>query len=569
MNHQYIVTAVDTTGIQPYIFGSNRLRENVGASELVRLATGQWALEAVMKVAGQHHNVKDARHGEFNDAFKIETEERAEAAEVIYAGGGNIVIIFRAADSAKKFAYQLTRRALDDAPGLSLVVAHSHFLWDHEQQTGDRACGRVVDELIGLKLAAQRAGRLPSSPLLGLGVTAACESTGLVATQTNEGRYHDVRLKLRGREPTRLISRETRAKLVASDEANQWLRSEAMFAPELSGWFDFPSDIDDLGRLKGEESYVAVMHADGNNIGQRIQAISNQFPEPKDNRPYIDAMRRFSQGLNMARVEALRFTVRRLTRSLRYAQETQQELVASVLPIKYDENRKRYLLPFRPLVSGGDDVTFLCNGQLGVTLAAIYLEAFERATIEHLGEELRACAGVAIVKMHYPFARAYQLSEELVLKAKRFGKLRKASALDWHFATGGLSGSLEQIRYREYTVGERSLEKSLLLRPLLLHAKGDELESRVWLDRVEKLTLTFKDDQEWAQKRNKVKALREALREGGARVKQFCLSYGIKSLPALVAGQEDEYRQTGWQGNRCVYFDAIELMDHYVSLEER
>lgn len=566
MNHQFVVTAVDTTGIQPYIFGSNRLRENVGASELVRLATGQWALEAVMKVAGEHHNVKDARLGKFKDEgeFKIETDERAEAAEVIYAGGGNIVIIFRSADCAKEFAYQLTRQALDDAPGLSLVVAHSHFLWDHERETGDRACGRVVDELIRLKLAARKAGRLPSSPLLGLGVTAACESTGLVAVQTNEGKYRGAKLKLREREPTRLISRETRAKMAASEWANQWLRSEAMFAPELAGWFDFPSDIDDLGRLKGEESYVAVMHADGNGIGQRIQAISDKFPEPKDNRRYIDEMRRFSQGLNRAGVAALRHTVGRLTRSLHYAQETGQELVASVLPMKQNADGKP-LLPFRPLVFGGDDVTFLCNGQLGVTLAAIYLEAFERETERQLNEKMRACAGIAIVKMHYPFARAYQLSEELMRKAKWFGKPRKASALDWHFATGGLSGNLDEIRRREYTVGE----KSLLLRPLLLSAGRDELESSIWLERVEKLTLTFKDDPQWAQKRNKVKALREALRGGDAKVKQFCLSYGIESLPALVAGQEQDYQQTGWQGNRCVYFDAIELMDHYVSLEER
>ncbi len=567
MNHQFVMTAVDTTGIQPYIFGSNRLRENVGASELVRLATGQWALEAVMKVTGERHNIKDEQLSEFNDAFKIEADEHPQAAEVIYAGGGNIVIIFRAEDNAKEFAYQLTRRALDEAPGLSLVVAHSHFVWDHKQQTGDRV-GQVVENLIGLNLAARKAGRLPSSPLLGLGVTAACESTGLVAVQTNEGKYRGASLKLREREPTRLISREARAKLVASEGANQWLRSDAMFAPELDGWFDFPSEIDDLGRLKGEESYVAVMHADGNSIGQRIQTISDQFPEPKDNRPYIDAMRRFSQGLNKSGVEALRHTVGRLTRSLRYAQDTGQELVASVLPMRQNVDGK-HLLPFRPLVFGGDDVTFLCNGQLGVSLAAIYLEAFERETEKHLNEKMRACAGVAIVKMHYPFARAYQLSEELLRKAKRFSKPHKASALDWHFATGGLSGSLEEIRYREYAVGERSLEKSLLLRPLLLHANGDELESRVWSDRVEKLTRVFKDDPQWKQKRNKVKALREALREGGAKVKQFCLSYGIKSLPALVAGQEQNYQQTGWQGDRCVYFDAIELMDHYVSLEER
>lgn len=36
---QFWLVIVDTTGIQSYIFGSNRLRENVGASYLVHQAT--------------------------------------------------------------------------------------------------------------------------------------------------------------------------------------------------------------------------------------------------------------------------------------------------------------------------------------------------------------------------------------------------------------------------------------------------------------------------------------------------------------------------------------------------
>ena len=39
---KFTVTVLDTTGIQPYIFGSNRLRENIGASYLVSEATDDW-----------------------------------------------------------------------------------------------------------------------------------------------------------------------------------------------------------------------------------------------------------------------------------------------------------------------------------------------------------------------------------------------------------------------------------------------------------------------------------------------------------------------------------------------
>ncbi len=40
---KYTLTVVDTTGIQPYLFGTNSLRQNAGASYLVRLRhQGTW-----------------------------------------------------------------------------------------------------------------------------------------------------------------------------------------------------------------------------------------------------------------------------------------------------------------------------------------------------------------------------------------------------------------------------------------------------------------------------------------------------------------------------------------------
>jgi hypothetical protein len=45
---KYTLTILDTTGIQNYIFGSNRLKENVGASEMVKRATEDWVYEALL-----------------------------------------------------------------------------------------------------------------------------------------------------------------------------------------------------------------------------------------------------------------------------------------------------------------------------------------------------------------------------------------------------------------------------------------------------------------------------------------------------------------------------------------
>jgi hypothetical protein len=42
---------------------------------------------------------------------------------------------------------------------------------------------------------------------------------------------------------------------------------------------------------------------------------------------------------------------------------------AAVAPVKLTLENDKYLLPFRPIVFGGDDVTFICDGRLGLSLA--------------------------------------------------------------------------------------------------------------------------------------------------------------------------------------------------------
>src|SRR5262249_55383488 len=154
--------------------------------------------------------------GRLRPGFRIEEAQSPRAAEVIYAGGGNVGALFRSAETARHFTKHLTRKTLRDAPGLALVVAHhDDFEWQTPGRDGDPALSHIMQELLGQRLVARKASRLPSVPLLGLGVTAECASTGFVAVGTNEAR----RLRGEQNEPVRLISREVEAKLKARDWA--------------------------------------------------------------------------------------------------------------------------------------------------------------------------------------------------------------------------------------------------------------------------------------------------------------------------------------------------------------
>ncbi|KAA3613930.1 MAG: hypothetical protein DWQ05_16790 [Calditrichaeota bacterium] len=555
------LTLMEATGIQAYIFSSNRLQENIGASEQVYRSTTLWAFKA-LEAIGLTHNIEKSTSVHWNYKNEKNAGNTEYQAEFIYAGGGKALILFKdGKPDAIKFTKELTTSILRNAPGLPLAVQHIEFDWESD---------KLADKHKALqrKLASHKQSRMNSMPRLGLGVTAACESTSLVAVRSTDGEVNiegtPVKLKLKDEEKTRFVSRETEYKLGWRDAARDHLNNQ-LGKDVVKQGFDFPSDIDKLGRQMGEESYVAVVHADGNNMGKHFDAIGDRA---KSNREYITFYREFSQNVLKVSLRALQTVLKRVLDLIPPKLEKDEVYYKVANKIPLAEN---HWFPVRPLVFGGDDVTFLCNAQLGVAMAAEYLKEFEEQTETIIGKRLFACAGVAMVKMHYPFSRAYDLSESLCNSAKTFIRKEKnnkdASALDWHFATSGLSGSLQAIRQREYTTPDGQL----YLRPLALQKAVTDQTGRYWLEGIQQVLHEFqaeeKDNGKWAKHRNKLIGLRVALREGLQAVEKYRCDYELPNLPELLPGKNAT--DTGWSGNQCYYFDAIEMLDHHVSLEKK
>ena len=535
---KFTVTVLDTTGIQPYIFGSNRLRENIGASYLVSEATDDWVRNALDTLKAKIKQKIYAFDPEKQPEAKPYIEDNELAAELVYAGGGNTLLLFSDKQYAVEFTQILSKRILEKAPGINLVAVHQEFDWD-SQSLYD-----VVQNLMKNDLDTKKRSRIPSAPLLGLGVTATCRSTQLVAVDES---------KIEDDEPY-LISTEIDAKLKVVSQANDNLQK--MFATSL-GSYEFPLRIDYMGRSEGDSSYVAVIHADGNGMGKRFQ----EFGEGKCNRDYIIDMRKLSHSVNQAGINALKEMVKILVKSIKVDADGKIKVMGQF------EIKDNYL-PFRPLVYGGDDVTFVCDGRLGLELAAIYLEEIEKKPIAD-GKDIKACAGICVVKTHYPFARAYQLSEELCRKAKKFVKDEEKgdfSALDWHLAASGLSGSISEIRDREFQVPAGSLS----MRPISLKKEIDS-DWRTWQG-FTKVVKHLNEDEDWKGRHSKVIALRDVLRQGPDATEKFLKNYRIKDeqLPTFpeFSGQSKDLAEKGWLTGICGYFDAIEAMDFYISLRE-
>ena len=549
----YTLTLLDATGIQEYIFGSNQLAQNIGASELVERVTTQWLVEN-LEVLGLSTNLR------WNDDTGLEysgVPAPQVDVEVIYAGGGNAVLLFAPGKDAQAFLRYHTRRVLKEARGMQTLAVSQGFEWDENAGTGESIVA-VLDEL-RKKIFKRKMSSPASTPLPGLAITTACAYTGLPAAGDNL----DVDLvgpiisdrfqKLIGKDPNsnlrQPISREVADKLRAEPPAKE--RLHGLLKQVREKGFEFVYDFDQFGE-KGESSYIAIVHTDGNGMGKRFEALAEQFKTVGQNRQYIEALRALSDSIRKRAQKALSETVDYLLDGLEKEEIT-------ILPIKRDGTP---LLPFRPIVFGGDDVTFVCDGRLGLLLAAKYLQVFTDGNLAD-SQPVYARAGVAVVKTHFPFSRAYNLSEDLADSAKQAIAVLKqkgeasATVLDWHFSTTGVIRSLGTIREQDYKTYS---EASVLMRPIRVNSgKG---EWRSW-DSFQNLIQEFLLPK-WADKRNKVKDLQSALLHGSQQVTVFMKNHRESELPEILANPK--MKLNGWQVEdgkdiACGYFDALEALD--------
>ncbi len=560
---------IDTTQTQRYIFCSNRLMENIGGSYLVAMATEQWVLETIVKHGIEPHNIRQRA----DKTYEVDPDRHFErddlAVEVITAGGGNSILLCRDEAVMRKFLNHYSRRLLCDAPNIPVYTAHEPFDW-----SGTQKLAEAVGQLMGETANKAKQMQQDSQPLLGVGVSVPCKATGLPAVQMS---------KPVGDTPPYPISAEIAAKHAVADQIHDKLAAITYLKKEVpinEDHYRYPGDFDDMVPRQGEANYIAIVHADGDGVGSRLKRLGKDEKGNYldwDHRKYITERRRFSDGLKAATRQALRATMKSLQDKL--LQDSKPK--GDVLIAFYGDEEQRielqpievgkylYYLPFRPIISGGDDVTFVCDGRIAHALTLNYLRAFKQATSEIFDRPISASAGIAIVRTHYPFARAYDLAEDLMENAKRARRFNKwkeeeIGALDWHFTVGGLYGTVKTIREREYKSGSGDLT----LRPVAVE-KPKQLSERRW-DTIQKGVEAFQepnipqDEQKWHSRRNKAKALRDALREGKNGVVRFRTMFlnGDK-LPDIG---DENFRDNGYYLDRCGYFDALELSDWFMDV---
>jgi hypothetical protein len=431
---------IETMGNQAYIFSSNKLKENVGASQLTYKVGTTFVFDAIFQ-----ETQIDLRHNnKLSDPTINKPISNSHHIEVIFAVSGKSLLLVNNEALGKKIISNVTTRVLKEAPGLEVRGVVSG-LFDFNINSIHIFIGELHKNLEFLR------SRLPNptARFQRLPIIANCATSDLPASFVNRKKVE-----------TSTVSDKKQ------QNCGEGLERIRLITENDSKLPSAVNELEDLGC-----DWLGIVHADGNGLGNIFLNFDKHFIKngtdfnaALDNRAYVDQIRLFSLALDEC---------------------TERAFKNSLAAIKSRNSG----IPVVALVLGGDDLTVICDGRQALKFTKKFIDSFVEHTKNHkditrfaIAENgITTSAGIAIVKKHFPFYAGYTLAEELLRSAK---KEKPESAIDFHILYDSSGPDLERIR-AELTLNDRSLKNTLLIaRPYFVFANCSSKNSngRKWTD---------------------------------------------------------------------------------------
>ena len=417
--------------IQKFIFETGKLKEIIGASE--------W-IERICQ-------------GEFIDAVGASYKEE----NLIVGAAGKVTYLFEDADHFQDFLLKFHKSILAKTPNLNITQAavkvedfpkKEDFKTLEERLTIQK---NKLDRRHGIGWMAMERSRRTGGPAISF------EKVDQVETY---------------------LDRQQKTKLELSYDAltlfGKLVLDVETYAKRL------PTFIEDI--VSGKEGeWIAVVHADGNNLGKLIQTLAAHVGADK---PGLinQVLKEFSKKLD----EATRFAAKEAFETI-------------ILPVIKKEGEKSFL-PLRPVLLGGDDLTLIIRGDLAIPFTEKFLSAFEYHTqnnftalvsafkLPQLNKGLTACAGIAYIKPKFPFHYGVDLAESLCSYAKKkskdYDKDKAPSCLAFHRVQSAFVEEYSSIIEKELTTntGVSFCNGPYFLQPIPDYSTISEL--RKWVDHM-------------------------------------------------------------------------------------
>lgn len=318
-------------------------------------------------------------------------------------------------------------------------------------------------------------------------------------------------------------------------------------------------------KLFKERKRWAVIAMDGNDVGKQFRSYKGGDIEGWVNKVSV-AIKKCTQE---AFAIALGETLAEMGKEFEFP--TYAEVVNG-------EQYELTVLPFRPLILGGDDILVLAHTSVAMLFVRKIIKNFERLTAEaekeNTGEilwpgsegtgKLTISAGITYIGISYPLHTAIEYADELLRGAKskkrEEGKITP-SAIDWECITEGFIDTPAERRYRELVFKDKDMDGDrieLTCRPYTIEMLEEKL-----------IPLTNKIK---ISSRSVMTGLLEALRKPWAeRVLHFSafVRHGENQwIQSLLDESNPHYPGEGWQYDKDKKLRRTMIPDAMLLVEE-
>lgn len=433
-----VLCILDTRQIQRYIFKNNSFLETIGGGDLIAKNLEK-AIEHAMT------NINPALE---KDEYSLSVDPDIEIPyfisdkikfQLITYGAGNALCLVRTGELCQKIIRKLSRYYLDNTYSLNIVAAVTE------------KTGHLSNDIFNLyeKLNVIKTSCEILDPVGPLPVVIKEPRTGLPAICKDEttGEYYS--------------------------KASQ-LRREAAMRRDLF------IDIKDMQTTTGSDGkqYLAVIHADGNNLGITMGKILQNSPVYDEG---IRGRRKVSD--NISRV------YRKITANTMIQMREYYESLD--LPGKSDFDHA-----FNLFNQGGDDINVICDARLAIPFLNFLYENLNGMLLwesQTLKVPIYMCAGIAYVVKSKSFHSAYQLASDCCDNAKKFAKKEKnlrnglaGNWIDFQVSDDTYTQELDLLREKAYITKDRI---NMQMRPYSLdpEAKDTPVYFYSFLDRVRQM----------------------------------------------------------------------------------
>lgn len=412
-----VLALYDCRSKQEYIYRTNKVKEIMGASKILTDLFKDFFTDT-------NKNFKFNTNWEKTEApenYLAEFEKSGNDGEIVYEGGGNLCMIYKDKETYIAVNRELSKKVIRETFGVSIIASFTE----------------VTDNFVEdrKKLYIEN------------------------ALQKNLGSYHTPCNVL----PFTQVDRLTYQPVVKKDKQNETMhttesqRKLEKYEEKRNTDSIIETEFDKIVD-KGEESLLAIIYIDGNNMGKKVKDSTANVTTYTEG---VNALRNLSKRTNEVFVEKPIKAVKELLKK-KYEEAEEKEKLADnkAEKDKYNKEKKRYL--FRPIIFGGDEINIVCNARAVPEIIETYFKSLEESNKE--GEKNSSCAGIAIFHSHDPFADVYRIAEQCCESGKKKSHEKPEEELnyiDFHFCHGGITNELDVIRKtQEEKYTERPYEYS-------------------------------------------------------------------------------------------------------------